>query len=549
MPVPPGIYNIEISDQYLVNWENVNFGNCQGSIKGIKFNDLNANGVQDPGEPRISGWTIHLNGPGFACRPAITDFLGAYVFVDLPPGNYQVHEILQPGWMQTMPAPPGIYNVVIKAPVPPASNAMIEEINFGNYFPPVRDFGDAPEGATVYPWSGIVGEFPTCENAGVSGFICHAQSNPNNNSFFGPAVDFEPEGNAGNCPDFLPNLYDQDECQNDGDAGLIKPTAFTINEGVAVKCNEAPIIPLGSPGQFATWGDTGNIDISVTNNLADTAFVNLLIDWNQDGSWNSLGTPDPEHVLVNFPVPPAYSGLLSDLNPPGFTIGPDSLFVWARFSITQLPVLNTWDGSGNFLSGETEDYLFYIKPSPPEPPLIRNIQNVTIDPGQAECYDATQTITVAGDGTTFTIAAAGSAIMIAGQKIDYLPTTKVYSGGYLHGYITNDGQYCIPLKSTEITIAKTQPPQLELPVKTEHTTFFKVYPNPTTGTITLEVVGIAEKNELLVEIYGILGNRILQVLAGGKAKCDFQLAEQPKGLYIMHIVSGTEVATVKVVKQ
>ena len=35
------------------------FGNCQQATKtGMKFNDLNANGVKDQGEPGLAGWTI-----------------------------------------------------------------------------------------------------------------------------------------------------------------------------------------------------------------------------------------------------------------------------------------------------------------------------------------------------------------------------------------------------------------------------------------------------------------------------------------------------------
>src|SRR3989442_11359281 len=43
------------------------FGNFQqGTKSGVKFNDLNGNGVKDPGEPGLSGWTIraYVDGNG-----------------------------------------------------------------------------------------------------------------------------------------------------------------------------------------------------------------------------------------------------------------------------------------------------------------------------------------------------------------------------------------------------------------------------------------------------------------------------------------------------
>ena len=39
------------------------FGNyCNANKSGVKFEDLNGNGVRDAGEPGLPGWTIHLTG-------------------------------------------------------------------------------------------------------------------------------------------------------------------------------------------------------------------------------------------------------------------------------------------------------------------------------------------------------------------------------------------------------------------------------------------------------------------------------------------------------
>ena len=81
------------------------------------------------------------------------------------------------------------------------------------------EFGDAPELALAYPSLGITGIFPTCMNEPVAGFVSHADVS----AWFGESADYEPEGNAGLCPVFNPDTYNQDECFNDGDAGLIIP--------------------------------------------------------------------------------------------------------------------------------------------------------------------------------------------------------------------------------------------------------------------------------------------------------------------------------------
>ncbi|MEA3313662.1 MAG: SdrD B-like domain-containing protein, partial [Caldisericota bacterium] len=95
------------------------------SISGMKFNDIDNNGVKDTGEPGLSGWTINLkDSTGAIIKTEITDGNGNYSFTDLLPGTYNVSEVAQPGWTQTYPAS-GYYDVTI-------SDADATDINFGN---------------------------------------------------------------------------------------------------------------------------------------------------------------------------------------------------------------------------------------------------------------------------------------------------------------------------------------------------------------------------------------------------------------------------------
>ena len=271
----------------------------------------------------------------------------------------------------------------ITAPVtgvdgPPAIEEFSKDLAFelytedGGPVDPDKDFGDAPEGGIAYPGTfSVTGIFPTCITVGTStSYIQHT----NFGAYFGPTVDFETDGNAGACPTaacFPP--YDVDECFQDGDAGLIVPDSFTIDSALnVVTCTGiVPGIPLGQTCATAVWGQ--DIDIHVHNTMPNhepylDAYVNLLIDWNQDGKWSGSATgacTPPEHVLVNFVVPALYIGPLSGLNPPSFQIGPNSGYVWARFSITEAPVVVDWDGSGQFEDGETEDYLLLIDQEEP----------------------------------------------------------------------------------------------------------------------------------------------------------------------------------------
>jgi len=229
------------------------------------------------------------------------------------------------------------------------------------------EWGDAPEGVIAYPSLAVTGAFPTCQNVGPAmwvyhGALCwaHFPGGP-------PPFDFETEGNAGLCPGFAP--YDNDECWNTPDGGLLFPPPYTIQAGVVVPC-----ISHGSLGiecYMAVWGT--DVDILVVNSMPCVGYANVLMDWNQDGQWGGSSTcpagQAPEHVLVDWPVPMGFGApggaALSLLGPPNFRIGPQPGYVWTRFTISETPVGADWNGAALFEDGETEDYLLRIDADSP----------------------------------------------------------------------------------------------------------------------------------------------------------------------------------------
>ena len=159
------------------------------------------------------------------------------------------------------------------------------------------------------------------------------------------------------------------------------------------------------------------------------------------------------------------------------------------------------------------------------------------------CYDATQTINVAGNGTSFTVQSGGSVTMIAGQNIIYLPTTTVQSGGSLWGYIAPTGPYCTNPAMPAIFTgnAEIQPIAQQ--------SFFKIYPNPTTGKFKLEITGEPMAESVYFDIYGIWGERILTETLNGENNHEFSLSGQPSGVYFIRVISGDKAETVKIIKQ
>ncbi|HUG68333.1 MAG TPA: Ig-like domain-containing protein [Pirellulaceae bacterium] len=105
-------------------------GKHPSSLSGVKFHDLNGNGIRDLTEPGLAGWTIYadLNGdgmPGLREPRAITGTDGSYT-LSVPPGQHIIREVPQPGWRQTFPANNGSHSVLVR------SNESIPDINFGN---------------------------------------------------------------------------------------------------------------------------------------------------------------------------------------------------------------------------------------------------------------------------------------------------------------------------------------------------------------------------------------------------------------------------------
>jgi hypothetical protein len=175
------------------------------------------------------------------------------------------------------------------------------------------------------------------------------------------------------------------------------------------------------------------------------------------------------------------------------------------------------------------------------------LRNITIPASHNNCYNAINTITVAGDGSAFVVESGGNAQMVAGQNIIFLPGTKVLSGGIMHAYISPTGASCCGPKGP--VQADLEQGIVRLPDANQNSSFFRVYPNPTAGTFTLELTGEAESAMISVEIYGILGNQMLKTDIPWEKLHTFDLSGSQPGIYFIRVLHGKEMGMAKIIRQ
>ena len=177
-------------------------------------------------------------------------------------------------------------------------------------------------------------------------------------------------------------------------------------------------------------------------------------------------------------------------------------------------------------------------------PLNQQLANVVIPGGTTTCYDAVQVLTLAGSGATFLVQNNGSVTLVAGNKISMLDGTKVNSGGYMHAYITTNGIFCGSLLNPLVAnFVNKETLGIETVIKNQ---FIKVYPNPTTDIVIVELIN--NETAANITVYSMQGGRLYQKDLNGENKFQFSLAGKPTGIYMVHVLSGDKTEVAKVVK-
>ena len=178
---------------------------------------------------------------------------------------------------------------------------------------------------------------------------------------------------------------------------------------------------------------------------------------------------------------------------------------------------------------------------------IVNLTNTTVEEGQDECFNATQILNVAGNGSAFIVNNGGRATLIAGQEIFLWPGTRVLQGGYLKAQITSNGIYCYTLQPG-LTDILTSNQQDETITDQKGDPLCKVYPNPTADKFIVEPDTQIASGMVNLVVYGLMGETVLKETFPGLLKKELSLGGKPAGIYLLHISSGGVAGTVKIIK-
>lgn len=75
-----------------------------------------------------------------------------------------------------------------------------------------------------------------------------------------------------------------------------------------------------------------------------------------------------------------------------------------------------------------------------------------------------------------------------------------------------------------------------------------VYPNPSGGKFILELPSVSQAKDVLIDVYGMHGEKVFPPIITRERKYELSLSGQPEGIYFIRITSDDKIETLKIIK-
>lgn len=179
-------------------------------------------------------------------------------------------------------------------------------------------------------------------------------------------------------------------------------------------------------------------------------------------------------------------------------------------------------------------------------PEVYDTPDLMLMSGQSDCYESEQTVTLAGGGTVVLIKSGASLEVVAGANVRLLDGTVIQPGAYFHSWISDEPGYCSNTRSLLATGYDKSDEDTDAQSVLE---MIRIYPNPSLGNFSAELLDSESSGKVHLEIYNMIGEKIITVELPETNKILFDLSDRKPGVYLIRITSGINSIITKLILQ
>jgi len=258
---------------------------------------------------------------------------------------------------------------------------------------------------------------------------------------------------------------------------------------------------------------------------------------------NNLGQILPNNtyvtaLLTDYGIEPSVGSVV--LVPAGYP-GAGNLIIASYDAGILYVVPHTIDGSGQYiLSNETaKDTISYTAPGP---------EGVAYIPAGSLAFpNLSMAISSYSDGKVVVYEVGAGGLPINSSAKDMVIDLTGAEGAWIDP-ITGDFLFSTFGGGDKIIrISGFVAPSAVGDLPNKNTAGFKLYPNPTTGPLQLELAGPNAAG--YYEILDILGQRVMKQEFSGSGMHQIDISSQPNGIYFIQLENGETVGTQQIIKQ